>query len=64
MKKENQMLIILGSIGLACIIIAFVLFSTIADPMVPVVILASGILLIIGGIADRKDRIKKRKRSP
>ncbi|UOR10725.1 hypothetical protein [Halobacillus amylolyticus] len=63
MKKENQMFIILGTIGLLSILIAGVLFFTIKDPMIPVVILASGILLIIGGRADQKERIKKRKRT-
>ncbi|UOQ95558.1 hypothetical protein MUO14_11910 [Halobacillus shinanisalinarum] len=63
MKKENQMFIILGSIGSIAILIAAVLFFTIQDPMIPVVILASGVLLIIGGRADQKERIKKRKRT-
>ncbi|MCA1011869.1 hypothetical protein [Halobacillus halophilus] len=62
MKKQNQMFIILGLIGIGNIIAAIILLFQIQDLMVSMVLFASGILLIIGGYADRKERIKRAKR--
>ncbi|MBA2174705.1 hypothetical protein H0266_07345 [Halobacillus locisalis] len=59
MKKQNQMLIILGTIGVCNLIAALILFVATPDPMAPLVLMASGILLIVGGYADRKERIKR-----
>lgn len=59
MKKENQMLFILGLIGVCNIIASLILFVTIDEVMVPVLLLASGFLLILGGYADKKERKRK-----
>lgn len=63
MNKQNQMLWILGVIGLCNLIASVVLFIFIQNPMVSLLLLASGILLILGGLADRKERMKHKKRS-
>ncbi len=59
MKKENQMLFIMGAVGICNILAALILFVTINDVMVPVLLLASGVLLITGGYADKKARKRK-----
>ncbi|SFG50049.1 hypothetical protein SAMN05216353_14912 [Halobacillus alkaliphilus] len=63
MKKQNQMFIILGLVGIGNLIASIILLFTIQDLMVSMVLFASGILLIIGGYADRKERIKRSKRN-
>ncbi|ASF37635.1 MULTISPECIES: hypothetical protein [Halobacillus] len=62
MKKQNQMFIILGLVGIGNIIASIILLFTIQDPLVSMVLFVSGIFLIIGGYADRKERIKQSKR--
>jgi|GEM_PF-6195775 len=62
MKKQNQMFIILGVVGIGNIIASIILLFTIQDPLVSMVLFVSGVFLIIGGYADRKERIKQSKR--
>lgn len=62
MNKQNRVFWILTIIGICNIIAAVILLGTVPDPMVGMVLLASGILLIIGGYADKKERKKKRKK--
>ncbi|GGF17113.1 hypothetical protein GCM10010954_14720 [Halobacillus andaensis] len=62
MNKENQMLIILSFIGIANIIAAIILLFTVENFLVSGLLIVSGGLLIVGGIADKKER-KKRKGS-
>ncbi|RWZ54769.1 hypothetical protein EQV77_14085 [Halobacillus fulvus] len=62
MNRENKIFIILTLIGAGNLIAAFILAFTVEDPMVPMVLLASGVFLIIGGVADKKERQKRRKR--
>ncbi|WP_281974284.1 hypothetical protein [Halobacillus litoralis] len=62
MKKENQMFWVLTFIGTANIIAALALFFSIQDPMISVMLIASGILLVIGGYADRNHRRKHKKK--
>ncbi|MFZ0368648.1 MAG: hypothetical protein WAM07_03500 [Halobacillus sp.] len=61
MKKQNQMFIILGLVGIGNIIASIILLFSIQDPLVSMVLFVSGIFLIIGGYADRKERIKRSK---
>ncbi len=63
MKRENRMFFILGMLGLCAILGALAAAGRVRDPMVPVVLLAIGIFLIIGGWADRRERRKKGKRN-
>lgn len=60
MKKQNQIFFILGLIGTGNIIAAIVLLFAINNTMVSLMLFVSGVLLIIGGIADRKQRIDKK----
>ncbi|WP_101841822.1 hypothetical protein [Halobacillus sp. Marseille-P3879] len=60
MDKENQMFIVLSFVGTANIIAAVILLVTVHNPLVSALLIVSGILLIIGGLADKKAR-KKRK---
>ncbi|MCA0972377.1 hypothetical protein LCM20_17355 [Halobacillus litoralis] len=62
MKQENKMLFILGTIGICNIIAALILFITINEAMVPMLLIASGILLVIGGYVDKKERTRKAKK--
>ncbi|WP_173918053.1 hypothetical protein [Halobacillus sp. Marseille-Q1614] len=62
MKKENQMFYILGAVGIANIIAALILAVTISNPMVAAMLFVSGILLMVGGWADRRERRKRNKK--
>jgi hypothetical protein len=59
MQKQNQMFYILGLIGTGNIIAAVVLLFAINNTMVSLMLFVSGVLLIIGGVADRKQRTKE-----
>ncbi|WP_347861792.1 hypothetical protein U0355_00780 [Salimicrobium sp. PL1-032A] len=62
MTKENKLFWILGIIGIANIIISIVLLATINNTLISLMLFASGVFLIIGGIADRKEKEKRRHR--
>ncbi|WP_082231943.1 hypothetical protein [Halobacillus massiliensis] len=62
MKSESRMFYILSAVGIANMIAAFLLSVTVNDPMVAVVLFTSGVLLIVGGWADRRERRKRKKK--
>ncbi|SDJ55293.1 hypothetical protein [Salimicrobium halophilum] len=62
MTKENKLFWILGIIGITNIIVSIVLLATINNTMISLMIFTSGIFLIIGGIADRKEKDRRRHR--
>ncbi|MGI8313983.1 hypothetical protein [Halobacillus mangrovi] len=61
MKEQNQMLWILGVIGLCNLIASIILYISIQNPMISGLLFVSGLLLITGGIVDRRERKKKKK---
>ncbi|SIS53813.1 hypothetical protein [Salimicrobium flavidum] len=62
MTKENKLFWILGIIGIANIIVSIILLSTINNTMISLMIFTSGVFLIIGGIADRKEKRRRSQR--
>ncbi|WP_102336483.1 hypothetical protein [Salimicrobium jeotgali] len=62
MTKENKMFWILGVIGIANIIVSLILLVAINNTMISLMLFSSGVLLIIGGIADRKEKNRRRQR--
>lgn len=62
MTKENKMLWILGVIGTVNIIVSLILLVAINNTMISLMLFSSGVLLIIGGIADRKEKNRRRQR--
>ncbi|AKG03295.1 hypothetical protein AAV35_013600 [Salimicrobium jeotgali] len=63
MTKENKMFWILGVIGTVNIIVSLILLLAINNTMISLMLFSSGVFLIIGGIADRKEKNRRRQRS-